>query len=70
MLHPSNPESMSSKELVKELVSDAQLLIKRQKELLSVAKIVGGVEEVRYQGGRGTAPFKPVPAAAKLRMAV
>ena len=37
------------------------LLIKRQKELLSVAKIVGGVEEVRYQGGRGTLPFTPEP---------
>ena len=38
------------------------LLIKRQKELLSVAKIVGGVEEVRYHAGRGTVPFTPVPA--------
>jgi len=38
------------------------LLIKRQKELASVAKLVGGVEEVRYQAGRGTMPFKPVSA--------
>ena len=38
------------------------LLVKRQKELLSVAKIVGGVEEVRYHAGRGTVPFSPVPA--------
>ena len=45
------------------------LLIKRQKELFSVAKIVGGVEEVRYQAGRGTAPFKPV-AAERQRKAV
>jgi len=45
------------------------LLIKRQKELLSVAKIVGGVEEVRYQAGRGTIPFTPV-AAERQRKAV
>jgi len=45
------------------------LLVKRQKELLSVAKIVGGVEEVRYQAGRGTVPFKPV-AAERQRKAV
>jgi hypothetical protein len=38
------------------------LLVKRQKELSSVAKIVGGVEETRYHAGRGTAPFMPVPA--------
>jgi hypothetical protein len=38
------------------------LLVKRQKELLSVAKMVGGVEEVRYHAGRGTLPFSPVPA--------
>jgi hypothetical protein len=47
----------------------ATLLVKRQKELLSVAKIVGGVEEVRYQAGRGTMPFKPV-AAERQRKAV
>jgi hypothetical protein len=38
------------------------LLVKRQKELLSVAKMVGGVDEVRYHAGRGTLPFSPVPA--------
>jgi hypothetical protein len=38
------------------------LLVKREKELLSVAKIVGGVEEVRYHAGRGTVPFTPVRA--------
>jgi hypothetical protein len=38
------------------------LLVKREKELSSVAKIVGGVEEVRYHSGRGTVPFKPVTA--------
>ena len=45
------------------------LLIKRQKQLASVAKIVGGVEETRYHAGRGTAPFKPV-AAERQRKAV
>jgi hypothetical protein len=45
------------------------LLIKRQQELQSVAKIVGGVEETRYQAGRGTVPFKPV-AAERQRKAV
>ena len=45
------------------------LLVKRQKELSSVAKIVGGVEEVRYQAGRGTVPFTPV-AAERQREAV
>jgi len=38
------------------------LLVKRNNELTAVAKMVGGVEEVRYQGGRGTVPFVPVPA--------
>jgi hypothetical protein len=33
VLHPSNPEAMSSKELLQELASDAELLIKRQVEL-------------------------------------
>jgi Met-zincin/Domain of unknown function (DUF5117) len=45
------------------------LVTKRQKELSSVAKIVGGVEEVRYHAGRGTIPFKPV-AAERQRKAV
>jgi hypothetical protein len=45
------------------------LLVKRQKELSSVAKIVGGVEELRYQAGRGTVPFTPV-AAERQRKAV
>jgi hypothetical protein len=47
----------------------AALLVKRHKELGSVTKMVGGVEEVRYQGGRGTVPFKPV-AAERQRKAV
>jgi len=37
------------------------LIKKRDSELGAVAKLVGGVEEMRYQGGRGSAPFKPVP---------
>lgn len=45
------------------------LLTKRQKELGSVAKLVGGVEEIRYQAGRGAAPFRPV-AAERQRKAV
>ena len=45
------------------------LLIKRQKELSSVAKLVGGVEETRYHAGRGTIPFKPV-ASGRQRKAV
>ena len=47
----------------------AALLKKRQKELGVVAKMVGGVEETRYQGGRGAIPFKPV-AAERQRNAV
>lgn len=45
------------------------LLTKRQKQLESVAKLVGGVEEVRYNAGRGTVPFRPV-AAERQRKAV
>jgi hypothetical protein len=45
------------------------LLTKRQKELSSVAKLVGGVEETRYHAGRGTVPFKPV-AGERQRKAV
>lgn len=45
------------------------LLAKREKELASVAKLVGGVEETRYHAGRGTIPFKPV-AGDRQRKAV
>jgi hypothetical protein len=45
------------------------LLIKREKELASVVKLVGGVDETRYQAGRGTIPFKPV-AGNRQRKAV
>ena len=45
------------------------LLTKREKELASVAKLVGGVEETRYHAGRGTVPFKPV-AGERQRKAV
>lgn len=37
------------------------LLVKRNNELTAVAKVVGGVEEMRYQGGRGATPYSPVP---------
>jgi hypothetical protein len=37
------------------------LIAQRHRELGAVCKIIGGVEEIRYQGRRGTAPFKPVP---------
>jgi hypothetical protein len=36
------------------------LVQQRHRELAAVAKLVGGVEETRYQGGRGGIPFKPV----------
>ena len=45
------------------------LLANRNNELSAVAKLVGGVEETRYQAGRGTAPYAPVPAERQ-RLAV
>ncbi len=45
------------------------LMVQRYRELSAVAKVVGGVEETRYQAGRGTVPFKPV-APARQRAAV
>jgi hypothetical protein len=39
------------------------LMVQRYRELAAVSKIVGGVEETRYQAGRGSAPFKPVEPA-------
>jgi hypothetical protein len=45
------------------------LITHRHRQLLAVAKLVGGVEEVRYQAGRGTAPFRPV-ATERQRAAV
>ncbi len=39
------------------------LMVQRYRELAAVAKIVGGVEETRFQAGRGTEPFKPVEPA-------
>jgi hypothetical protein len=39
------------------------LVAHRHRQLSAVAKLVGGVEETRYQGGRGEAPFRAVPAA-------
>jgi hypothetical protein len=37
------------------------LIQQRHRELSAVVKFVGGVEETRYQAGRGKAPFFPVP---------
>jgi hypothetical protein len=39
------------------------LVQQRHRELAFVAKLVGGVEETRYQAGRGKAPFVPVQPA-------
>jgi hypothetical protein len=39
----------------------AALVMQRHRELTYVAKLVGGVEETRYQAGRGGAPYTPVP---------
>jgi hypothetical protein len=39
------------------------LVQQRHRQLAAVGKIVGGVEETRYQGGRGGAPFQPVSPA-------
>ena len=47
-----------------------QLILKRQKQLQAVAKLVGGVEETRFGAGRGTLPFKPVPAARQRQAVV
>ena len=38
------------------------LVQQRYRELSAVTKLVGGVEETRYQAGRGGPPFKPIPA--------
>ncbi len=39
------------------------LITQRHRELMAVAKLVGGVEETRYQAGRGSVPpFQPVTA--------
>ncbi len=36
------------------------LMQQRHRELVYVSRLVGGVEETRYQAGRGTVPFDPV----------
>lgn len=45
------------------------LILQRHRELDAVAKMVGGVEETRYQGGRGDIPYMAV-AAQRQREAV
>ncbi len=39
----------------------AAVIMQRHRELTYVAKLVGGVDETRYQAGRGGAPYTPVP---------
>jgi hypothetical protein len=39
----------------------AALVMQRHRELSYVARLVGGVEETRYQAGRGGPPYTPVP---------
>jgi hypothetical protein len=43
------------------------LLDQRTTELMHVAKLVGGVVETRYHGGRGGDVFRPVPRAQQSR---
>jgi hypothetical protein len=50
VLHPSNPESLSSKELVKELFSDALLLVQRQVELAKLESKQQIKKELRMAG--------------------
>jgi hypothetical protein len=59
MLIPATTKLGGSYEPLREMW-DA-LINQRHRELNAVAKIIGGVEEIRYQAGRGKAPFKPVP---------
>ncbi|HXV07724.1 MAG TPA: zinc-dependent metalloprotease, partial [Burkholderiales bacterium] len=60
MLIPATTKLGGSYEPLREMW-DA-LITQRHRELNAVAKVVGGVEETRYQAGRGRAPFQPVPA--------
>jgi hypothetical protein len=60
MLIPATTRLGGSYEQLREMW-DA-LVAQRHRELGAVAKMAGGVEETRYQAGRGTAPFKPVSA--------
>jgi len=62
MLIPGTTQLGGSYERMAELYET--LITQRHRELLAVVKLVGGVEETRYQAGRGAAaPFQPVPAA-------
>jgi hypothetical protein len=61
MLIPATTRLGGSYDLLREMW-DA-LVLQRYRELNAVAKVVGGVQETRYQAGRGRAPFEPVPAA-------
>jgi len=61
MLIPGTTQLGGSYERMAELYDT--LITQRHRELLAVVKLVGGVEETRYQAGRGAAPFQPAPAA-------
>ena len=43
------------------------LILQRHRELLHVARMVGGVVETRYEAGRGGVPFVPVAPAEQRR---
>ncbi len=46
------------------------LILQRHRELMAVAKLVGGVEETRYQGGRGPVPPFQAVSTKRQRAAV
>jgi hypothetical protein len=43
------------------------LILQRHRELVHVARLVGGVVETRYHSGRGGLPFSPVPPQEQRR---
>ena len=45
----------------------AAVVAQRRRELVAVAKLVGGVVETRNQGQRGSAPFAPVARIVSAR---
>lgn len=63
LLIPGTTRKGSDYERLREMY--VTLITQRHRELAAVAKIVGGVEETRYQAGRGAAPFKPTSAASQ-----
>ncbi len=63
MLIPATTRLGGSYQLLREMWE--ALISQRHREIGAVAKLIGGVEEIRYQGGRGKAPFKPVAASVQ-----